>query len=61
MVSKTKIGAGLIGLAAIASTVGAWLSGTLDVSSAVTALITEIGAVITAWGLRDLPIVNRTK
>ena len=61
MVSKTKIGASLLGLSAVVATLGGWFSGTIDPTSAITALITEVGAVITAFGIRDWPILNTKK
>lgn len=60
-ISKTKLGASLLGLSAILATIGGWLSGTIDTTSAVTALIAEVGAVITAFGIRDWPILNGVK
>lgn len=61
MVSKTKLGASLTGLGFILGTLGGWLSGTIDVGSAVTALITEVGIVLAVFGVRDMPFVNRVK
>lgn len=57
--SKTKWGAVLIGVAAILGTVGGWLSGTIDAGSALTALITELGAVLLVFGVRDIPFINK--
>lgn len=56
--SKTKLGAVLIGLGAILGTVGAWMTGSLDPMSAIQSLIVEFGVVSTILGLRDLPILN---
>ncbi len=61
MVSKTKLGAGILGFSAILATIGGYLSGTMDMTSAVTSIIAAVGAVITAFGLRDLPILNKGK
>ena len=57
--SKTKIGAALVGLSAIIGTVGGWLSGAIVPSVAMTSLIAEIGVVLTIFGVRDLPFVNK--
>ena len=61
MVSKTKLGAGLLGVSAIISTVAGWLTGSVDLTSAVTSIVASVGAVITAFGIRDWPILNRVK
>ena len=57
--SKTKIGAALVGLSGIIGTVGGWLQGVIDPGTAVTALIAQIGVVLTIFGVRDLPFVNK--
>lgn len=57
--SKTKIGAGLVGLSAIIGTVGGWLQGSIEPGTAVIALIAQIGVVLTVFGIRDLPFVNK--
>ena len=59
--SKTKLGAGLLGLAAVFTTLGGAFTGTIDWSTAVSHLVAEIGAVITAFGIRDWPIWNKVK
>ncbi len=59
--SKTKIGAVLIGVGAVLGTVGAWLSGTIETMTAIEALITEVGVVWLAFGVRDWPMLNRAK
>lgn len=59
MWSKTKIGAGLVGISAIFASVGGWLNGAVQLNAMVTAVIASIGAVVTAWGIRDWPIINR--
>ena len=48
--SKTKIGTGLLGLGSI------WNYTRPGIISAV---ITALGGVLTAWGVRDWPIVNK--
>ena len=58
-VSKTKWGALLIGLGALAGTVGAYLNGDLAMAEASTAVLTEVGAVLGVMGLRDLPFINK--
>lgn len=57
--SKTKIGATLVGLSALIGTVGGWLSGTIEPGQAIMSLIAEIGVVLTVFGVRDLPFVNK--
>lgn len=57
--SKTKVGAVLIGLGAIIGTVGGVLSGTIDITAAIPALMTEIGIVAAIFGVRDLPLLNQ--
>jgi hypothetical protein len=57
-ISKVKIGAVLIGLSALLGTIGGWYTGAISLTSAIEALITELGAVYAAFGVRDLPIVN---
>ena len=58
-ISKTKLGSGILGVSAILATIGGYLSGTIDLTGAITSVIASVGAVITAFGLRDLPFVNR--
>lgn len=57
--SKTKIGAALVGLSAIIGTVGGWLQGSIEPGTAVMALIAQIGVVLTVFGVRDLPFINK--
>lgn len=57
--SKTKWGVLLLGLSAILGTVGGWLSGSIGLSTAITALIAEVGAVFGLFGIRDLPLINQ--
>jgi len=61
MTSKTKIGATLIGVGALLGTVGAYLTGEIELASALQAVIMEIGGVLTVWGIRDWPILNKKK
>lgn len=56
--SKTKLGAVLIGLGAVLGTVGGWMSGSIDAVSALQGLLIEVGAVATLFGFRDLNIFN---
>lgn len=58
MVSKTKAGATLMGLGFVIGTVGGWLYGSIDTMNAIQALITEIGAVLAIYGIRDIPFLN---
>ncbi len=59
--SRTKIGAVLLGIAAILATLGGWFSGTIETLTAIEALIAEVGGVYLIFGFRGLPFVNRTK
>ena len=59
MPSKTKIGSILVGLSFVIATIGGMLQGQVEIGIGITTLITEIGVVITALGLRDLPIFDR--
>ncbi len=59
--SQTKIGAVLIAGAAILATVGGYLTGSVDMVSAITALIAEVGAMKLAFGIRDWPVINKKK
>lgn len=57
--SKTKVGALLIGIGPVLMTVGAMLSGQLDLASGMASLSTEIGIVLGILGIRDLPFINK--
>jgi predicted phage tail protein len=57
--SKTKLGVLIGGLGAIFTTVGAWMQGAVDVSTAITALMTEVGVILALFGVRDMPFVNK--
>ena len=59
MVSKTKIGAILIGASAVLGTVGGILTGAIDIVTGIQALIVEVGAVLVAFGIRDMPFINK--
>ena len=59
--SKFKVGTLLAGIAAVCTTVGAYLTGSVELGTTVTSLLTEVGAVLALFGVRDLPFVNRTK
>lgn len=56
--SKTKIGALLVGVGTLLGTIGGYLSGTIDIGSAIQAIAVQVGIVIGVLGLRDLNIVN---
>jgi len=58
MVSKTKIGAVLIGASAVLATAAGFFTGELLLFDAVNALLVEVGAVCAVFGFRDLPIIN---
>lgn len=57
--SKTKWGALLVGLGLVLGTAGGIVNGTLDVSSGILTLLTEIGGVLAVFGIRDLPFINK--
>jgi len=56
--SKTKWGALLVGLSAVLATIGGYLSGNVDLTSAFYQLMTEVGVVCGILGIRDLPFIN---
>jgi hypothetical protein len=56
--SKTKWGALLIGAGAILGTIGAFVNGSLDLLPTIQALAAEVGAIVLAFGIRDVPILN---
>ena len=57
--SKTKWGTLLVGVSAILGTLGGWLSGSIEASTALQALLLEMGVVLAFFGIRDLPFVNK--
>ncbi|MCP6727477.1 MAG: hypothetical protein KJI69_05715 [Patescibacteria group bacterium] len=57
--SQTKVGVVLLAGSAILATVGSWLTGSIDMTSAVVALFAEVGALKLAFGIRDWPVINR--
>jgi len=59
--SKTKLGAILIGVGAIMGTVGGMLTKAIPLDVGIQTLLVEVGVVITALGVRDLPILNLKK
>ena len=61
MTSKTKIGAILIGASAVLGTVGGMLTGAIDVVNGIQALIVEVGVVLVACGVRDIPLLNKKR
>ena len=56
--SKTKLGTLLVGLSLVLGTVGGWMSGAIDMSSAIQALAVQVGGILTIFGVRDMPFVN---
>lgn len=61
-VSKTKVGTVIVGVAVVLTTLGNWLTGSSTFDLALlTKLLTEIGAVMVALGIRDLPLLNTTE
>lgn len=58
--SKTKWGATLIGIGLIIGSIVSYKAGTIDVNQLIQQLIIEIGGVLTAWGIRDIPLLNKT-
>ena len=59
--SRTKIGAVLLGGSAILGTLGGWFSGTIESGTAIRVLIAEVGAVFLIFGVRGWPVINRAK
>ena len=59
--SQTKVGAVLLAGAAVMATIGSYLTGSIDLVGAVTALIMEIGAMKLAFGIRDWPVINKKR
>lgn len=57
--SQTKVGVVLLAGSAILATFGGYFTGSIDVASAITALIAEIGAMKLAFGIRDWPVINK--
>jgi hypothetical protein len=57
--SKTKVGALLIGIGAVFGTIGGIINGSVDYGSGMQTLITELGAVYLAFGIRNMPFVNK--
>ncbi len=51
--SKTKVGILLGGLGALLTTVGAYFGGALSLAAAIPAIITELGVILTVFGIRD--------
>lgn len=59
--SKTKLGGLLVGISAVVGTLGLWFQGNLESLTAVQQLITEVGAVLAWFGIRDIPFFNQKK
>lgn len=59
--SKTKIGAVLIGASMILGSIGGWMTGAIDPISAIQAVMFEVGGIFAVFGIRGWPILNRTK
>ncbi len=59
--SKTKVGAVLIGIGAVLGTIGGYLSGNIALTQTIQALVTEVGVVLLAFGVRDWNIINGIK
>ena len=57
--SQTKIGAVILGVSAILGTVGGFMTGAISLAATLQTLSVEVGAVWLAFGLRDLPFVNK--
>ena len=56
--SKLKVGAILVGASALIGTIASVLLGNIGYLVAIQQAIAEIGAVLAACGIRDLPILN---
>jgi hypothetical protein len=61
MVSKTKVGATLVGLGAILGAVGGWLTGNVEPITAIEAVVIAVGGVLAVWGIRDWPLINKVR
>lgn len=59
--SKTKIGTLLIGVGPVLITIGGMLNGSIDFINGLTALSMEVGVVLAALGIRDMPFINRAR
>ena len=59
--SQTKLGALLLGISALFGTLYALSTGLITLNAGVLQILTEVGAVLTAFGVRDLPILNTIK
>jgi len=59
--SKTKIGTLLVAVGPVLITIGGLINGSVDISSGLLALSTEVGIVCAVLGIRDLPFINRVK
>jgi len=57
--SKTKVGALLVGAGALLGTIGALVNGDVATIDAITAMATQLGAVLAAFGIRDWNLVNK--
>ncbi len=59
--SKTKQGLILIAAGPILVTVGSIFTGSTDFVSGIQALVVQAGLLLGAFGIRDLPFINRVK
>ena len=59
--SKTKWAGLLIGGSAFLGTLGGWLGGAMDFSTFFTTAMIDIGVILAIFGIRDLPIINKSK
>ena len=59
MKSKTKWGATLVGIGLLIGTIGGMVQGNIDTVTGITAIFSEVGGVLTVWGIRDWPLINK--
>ena len=57
--SNTKLGAVVIGVAAVLGTLGRLIVGTIPVDTGIYMLLTEVGGVLFIFGVRNMPFINR--
>ena len=57
--SRTKIGAVIVGVGVVLATIGGMVQGSVDMTTGATAIIEAVGAVLIVFGIRGLPIFNR--